>query len=273
MKNTLRQCALAAATLGLSLSAFNATATTQLEDPHLSLQYEGFQVIIDCRERAPIFFHYEPQLDTANYARSEAFVLDPNVPVECQQASTEPYRVPYQVYIQSGKKVSYHRGHLVTANHLDFSPTAIAMSNYMTNIVPMTATVNYDGAWRETEIFTECLRDRITPQDEKTFDVMGGVVWGNNTDNDYFINTHGVRTPDYLWKVMYDSRGRFAKEPSVIAWLIPNDSLAIKENLPRYRTTVRELEALIGYALPIPSELKDLDDMPLWEIPERCNRS
>lgn len=272
MKLTLKKSVLAAF-VGLSLFASNSIAQYSKEDPHMTIQYEGFEVLIDCRERAAIFFHYKPRMDTANYDRSEEFSLDPNIPSECQQTSTETYRVPYQVYVQSGKTIAYHRGHLVTANHLDFSPTAIAMSNYMTNIVPMTATVNKDGAWRGTEEYTECLRDRITEANQGSFSVMGGVVWGNDTKNDHFINTHGVRTPDHLWKVMYDKSTKFAGRPSVIAWLIPNDNTAVKNNLPKYRVTVRELEAKIGYSLPVPVELKDLDNLPMWETPKRCNRS
>ncbi|HIG39559.1 MAG TPA: hypothetical protein EYQ14_03340, partial [Gammaproteobacteria bacterium] len=36
----------------------------------------------------------------------------------------------------------YDRGHLVPANHLDYSKKAIKQSNYMTNILPQAANMN-----------------------------------------------------------------------------------------------------------------------------------
>jgi endonuclease G len=262
----------------------NASAATpadnKIVENLLPIKYEGFEVILDCRERAPIFFHYDAVFDSGNYKRKDTFDIDPNIPKECQQTSSSTYRLPYKTYASSGKTISYHRGHLVPANHLDYSPTAIAMSNFMTNIVPMTATVNAHGAWRETEEMTECLRERLNDpatladgERARTFSVMGGVIWGDNKDNDYFINSHGVRTPDYLWKILYDSRADLNEEPSVIAWIIPNDNKAIANKLPKYRVSVRDIEARIGYSLPIKGMIKDLDDLPLWEQPKYCDRS
>lgn len=283
MKKSLIVKSLLVATVAMGVVGSALSQADELSEAvvknHIPIRYEGFEVILDCRERAPIFFHYSPRYDSADYDRAESFSIDPNIPKECQQTSTNTYRVPYSVYVNSGKSISYHRGHLVTANHMDFSPTAIDMTNFMTNIVPMTATVNADGAWRETEIMTECLRDRLvadpTKEDntKKSFDVMGGVIWGNDESNDYFVNTHGVRTPDYLWKVLYDPHAEFNNQPSVIAWIIPNDNKAIKENLPKYRVTVKDIESKIGFALPIKSEMKKVDDYPLWETPKYCGRS
>jgi len=261
----------------VATSAFTTPVLAEPEKNHIPIRYDGFEVILDCRERAPIFFHFNPKFDTANYDRKEEFSLDPNIPKECQQTSTKPYHIPYEIYATLGKEKRYHRGHFVDANSMDFSPEAIAMTNYMTNIIPMTQTVNQYGAWRGTEEYTECLRDRLpNPEfsdDKRSFSVMGGPIWGDNEDNDYFMNTHGVRTPDYLWKVLYDKDALLNDEPSVIAWIIPNSHDAVKRNLPDYRVKVSEIERHIGFALPIRAELKQRDDMPLWEVPEKCNQS
>ncbi|TXK92768.1 DNA/RNA endonuclease G, partial [Methylococcaceae bacterium HT1] len=61
------------------------------------------------------------------------FYLDPKVPKECQQYSAKTYKA---------KDQRYDRGHLVPANHLDYSKTAIKASNTMTNILPQAANMN-----------------------------------------------------------------------------------------------------------------------------------
>ncbi|MFA5923858.1 MAG: DNA/RNA non-specific endonuclease, partial [Methylococcaceae bacterium] len=123
------------------------------------------------------------QHDTGNEARAKNFKLDPNVPAECQQTSTKGY----------GQ--GYDRGHQVPANHLDDSPVAIKQSNFITNILPQTSQMNR-GAWLLTEEIIECYRDI----DELL--VIGGVIWGSNPDDDYFVQSHGVKTPDAFWKVV-----------------------------------------------------------------------
>jgi len=55
------------------------------------------------------------------------------VPKRCQHTSATAY---------THAPVRYDSGHLVPANHLDASPTAITQSNYMTNVVPQAATMN-----------------------------------------------------------------------------------------------------------------------------------
>src|SRR5690606_35231289 len=103
------------------------------------------------------------------------FKLDSYVPKECQQTSAKGY----------GR--GYDRGHQVPANHLDASAVAIEQSNYMTNILPQVSQMNR-GAWKLTEEIVECYRDI----DELL--VIGGVIWGNNEKDDFFVQSHGVKT-------------------------------------------------------------------------------
>jgi endonuclease G len=88
----------------------------------LKLDYEGFTVWLDCKERAAVKFRYNAQRDTGSFKRYDSFMLDPNVPAECQQFSDKAYGH------------GYDRGHQVPANHLDYSNASIKQSNYMTNI-------------------------------------------------------------------------------------------------------------------------------------------
>jgi endonuclease G, mitochondrial len=96
-------------------------------------------------------------------------------------------RFQLKTYKQKGQR--YDRGHLVPANHLDYSKVAIRQSNFMTNILPQAANMNR-GAWLLTEEITECYRDI----DELL--IIGGVLWGDNLNDDFFTESHGVKTPD-----------------------------------------------------------------------------
>ena len=96
-------------------------------DDMLRLDYEGFTVWLDCERRGAVKFRYNAQRDTGNQPRSSRFYLDPDVPARCQQTSSHSYSHPEQ---------RYDRGHLVPANHLDYSETAIKQSNTMTPLGP-----------------------------------------------------------------------------------------------------------------------------------------
>lgn len=214
----------------------------------LKLGYEGFSVWLDCKERAPVKFRYNAQHDNGNFDRSENFAYDPYVPRECQQTSTNGYG--------SG----YDRGHQVPANHLDYSPVAIKQSNYMTNILPQTSQMNR-GAWLLTEEIVECYRDI----DELL--VLGGVIWGNNIKDDYFVKSHGVRTPDAFWKVIVRGNG------DAIAWIVPNTKDAVADRLDRYLTTVADIERLTGEKLPVSGDARTMKPKSSWLVPIGCNKS
>ena len=85
------------------------------------LDYKGFTVWVDCEKRGAVKFQYNAQRDTGNFKRKKSFYYDPDLPKSCQQTSTKSYK-------KKGQR--YDRGHLVPANHLDFSKKAIKQSNY-----------------------------------------------------------------------------------------------------------------------------------------------
>lgn len=213
----------------------------------LKLDYEGFTLWLDCKERAPVKFRYNAQRDSADFERSESFTYDPYVPRECQQTSTGSY----------GN--GYDRGHQVPANHLDYSAVAIKQSNYMTNIMPQTAQMNR-GAWLRTEEIVECYRDI----DELL--VMGGVIWGYNVKDDYFVKSHGVRTPDAFWKIVVRGNG------DAIAWIVPNTKDAVAERLDRYLSTVADIEKLTGQKLPVTGDARTIKPKAGWLVPAGCNK-
>ena len=213
----------------------------------LKLDYEGFTIWVDCDLRGAVMFRYNAQHDAGTEKRKKIFYLDPNVPAECQQTSTASYQL----------KKGYDRGHLVPANHLDFSAGAIKQSN-MTNILPQASNMNR-GAYLRTEEIVECYRDI----DELL--VIGGVIWGNNPSDDYFVESHGVKTPDAFWKVII-------RNDRVIAWIIPNSAKATAGALDQYLVSVNDIEKLASTKIPVAEYLKSQAQSASWQIPIGCNK-
>ncbi len=233
-----------------------ALADNHSDNQILKLDYTGFTVWLDCDIKGAVRFRYNAQRDTGNAKRHHKFYLDKNVPKHCQQNTTKSYK---------GKQKTgrYDRGHLVPANHMDSDPKAIHDSNYMTNIIPQAANANR-GAWLQTEEIIECYRDI----DELL--VVGGVIWGNDTSDDYFYRSHGIRTPDSMWKVVL--RGAKGDE-RVISWIVPNTQDAKRKKLDKYIVSVSDIEQMTGQKInEVPDYLKDDKARSSWLIPKGCNK-
>jgi endonuclease G len=220
----------------------------------LQREYEGLTVWLDCARRGVVRFRYNAQRDQGDLPRRTSFSLDPDVPARCQQTSTASYKHPDE---------RYDRGHLVPANHLDDSRTAIRQSNHMTNILPQAANI-HRGAWLATEEIIECYRDI----DELL--VLGGVIWGDHPDDDDFVGSHGVKTPDAFWKLVI--RGSPGKE-RVIAWIVPNTTEATRKRLDQYLVSVEEFERRTGETFPeVPAFARAEQPEVSWLIPRGCEK-
>lgn len=214
--------------------------------------YNGFTLWIDCSERGAIMFRYNAQRDEGNFKRENKFSLAPDTPAECQQKRAATYAAKLSAH-------PFDRGHLVTINHLDNDKIAMSQSNYMTNIWPQTAKLNR-GAWEQAEELIECVRDT------EELLVLGGPIMGDDAMNDFFLQSHGVRTPDYFWKVVVGNKRS-------IAWIMPNDTTAEKGNLDKYIVTIDDIEKRAGLVVPVEKEIKSSKALTTWEIPKHCNRS
>jgi endonuclease G len=221
----------------------------KVSDNILKLDYSGFTVWLDCSKRGAIKFQYVAQHDTGSFKRYDKFSLDPKVPADCQQFSTKAYGMKYD------------RGHQVPANHMDNSAVSIKQTNYMANILPQAANMNR-GAWIQTEKITECYRDIAELL------VIGGVIWGNNSTDDYFLQSHGVRTPDAFWKVIV--RGTGADERA-IAWIVPNSQEATGKRLDQFLVSVDEIEKMTGEKIPVADYAKHEKLNASWQIPIGCD--
>jgi endonuclease G len=234
----------------LILTLFNVAAVAA---EVLRLDYSGgFTVWLDCEKRGAVKFQYNAQRDSGNAQRSSSFYMDSKVPTRCQQTSTASYKR------ESGAKPTYDRGHLVPANHLDHSADAIRQTNTITNILPQVASMNR-GAWKHTEEIVECYWDI----DELL--VIGGVLWGTDASNDYFVSSHGITTPDAFWKVV-------VRPGRVMAWIIPNSEAAKYKVLDNYLVSVRKIEKLTGEKIPVEEFLKDEVPNSSWQIPIGCDK-
>jgi len=110
------------------------SAAVSAEEGVIEQPYDGFTVWVDCQRRGAVRFEYTATRDTGNLPRRSSFGPDPDFPAECQQTTGASYKT-------DGPR--YDRGHLVPANHLDDRPKGIRQSNFMTNILPQAANMNY----------------------------------------------------------------------------------------------------------------------------------
>jgi endonuclease G len=94
--------------------------------------------------------------------------------------------------------------------------------------------------------------------------------WDNNPADDYFVQSHGVKTPDAYWKVVVRGTGQNEK---VIEWIVPNTSEATRKNLDKYLVTVDEIEKVTSEKIPVADYAKHDKPSQSWLIPKGCNKS
>ncbi len=249
-------CLLLIAFIGLTACGGGSTPTTQQQSnltTQLSIDYGGFKLLYDCDLKSAIRFEYKLGTDTGNFIRPATFNLDPNLSKNCgQQLSTNSY---------SSVVSGWDRGHLVASNHMDYDAAYLLSANYMTNIVPQLASFN-QGLWKETESITECYRD-IAP-----IRVIGGVIYTDAT-NDFFISSHGIKSPDFFWKTLITTDSN--NQISTISWLFPNQSALA--NLNSHIVSIDELERRLGtdlIALDLANAIKMQKASKSWELPKNC---
>ena len=247
---------LAIAFAGLTACGGGSTSTSQ-QSPvlttQLSLDYGGFRLLYDCDLKSAIRFEYKLDRDTGNFSRPSTFTLDPNLSKNCgQQLTTNSY-----ASVVSG----WDRGHLVASNHMDYDAAYLLSANYMTNIVPQLASFN-QGLWKETESIIECYRYLAPVQ------VIGGVIY-SDTSNDFFLASHGIKSPEFFWNTLITTNS--TNQTETISWLFPNQSALA--NLNSYIVSIEELERKVGsdlVGLDLESAIKMQKASKSWELPKNC---
>lgn len=250
---------------GSSPSPAPAASTPMLSKPWpmdtgtdrvITQDYGAFRLLYDCTERTALRYEYPLGLDTGLLARPPNFTPDDQLPLDCaQQFITGTY---------ASVVAGWDRGHMVSSNHMDNDATALHRANFMTNVVPQLASLNR-GIWLEAENVAECYRD-VAP-----LTVYGGVVY-DDPANDFFLVSHGIRSPDWFWKaIVTTDPGTSA--PKAIAWLIPNqEGLG---PLDSYLVSLDELDAHVGAAMVnipgVPTEMRAAKPATTWPLPANCS--
>ena len=215
------------------------------------LQYDGFQLIVDCEKRSVIQFSYTVGTDTGDLKRRTSFSKDSDFSTDCQQHSSKSY---------SDSREQFDRGHMVPANHLDSLKIGIYQSNYVTNILPQARNMNR-GAWLRTEEIIECHREK------GALHVYGGPLYNTDRSRDFFTESHGVRTPSAFWKVI-------VSENDHIAWIIPNISDAKRSKLNDYLVSIDRIENETGLRFQtIDKDEKVISATTSWEKIPGCDLS
>lgn len=235
--------------LSFSVSAELPSHTKEL----IKLDNGYYSILYNCEMRGYEHFYYASRPDTGNAKRKSSFFQDERLPKHCQQKSTYSYKT-------TGSDPNFDRGHGISYNSHDFDADVAYSTNAFSNIVPQSAPLNRRGLWRHTEKLVECHRDNGTVQ------VYGGVIWGNDASNDLFIDSHGVVTPDYLYKIIEKTNG------DRNAWIMPNDPSPKASDSKKYLVPVTTIEKLTGVVF---NELKNKGKLADREIilPKYCDFS
>ena len=138
------------------------------------------------------------------------------------------------------------------------------------------------GAWLETEMVIECLRD------VEVLTVIGGAVYPSSTEigtgdgpAEFFRNSHGVVTPEYFWKIIASKPdGMYKEDHGIIAFWMPNSVEAVAANIANYIVSIAQLELNLknargssvreGWPLESVSEVFDLPQVVKDHIPTYC---
>lgn len=235
---------------------FHVSGASAARGAIIPLNYgQHWTVWYNCNKRGYEAFYYKTVPDAGNLERYEPFHHEKRIPRRCRQTSTWSYKLP------KDSPIKYDRGHGVHQNIWDHDQRLMKFSNSMANIVPQASKLNRWGAWRQTEKLTECYRDL------GEVSVWGGVIWGTDASNDHFLESHGVVTPDYLWKVIIFPNGE------VNAWLFPNNDSPAADKLDKYLIQPAELGKKAGFNFDIPYEQRYDTDTQSEPMPSNCDWS
>ncbi|WP_178106787.1 DNA/RNA non-specific endonuclease [Pseudomonas mangiferae] len=226
------------------------------------IDYGRFALLYDCQRGEAHRFTYHLDADHGTLKRPGAFTLDQAFPAGCaQQLTTRRY-----AQVHPGFDV----GHLAPINQFDDDLDTMLETNHMPNLVPQWSQHNR-RTWYATELVAECYRD-IRP-----VDVIGGVIYGDeeaDRANDFFVDSHGIRTPEYFWRVIRTTDPDSGEE-TLIAWYLPHRN-DLGTDLDPFLISVHELERILGPDEPpidVPEALKDQRPATSWALPAGCNRS
>lgn len=225
---------------------------TQNNEKYVTINFEHFELEFNCERGGYNHFAYTTVPDSGELERYPTFSGYKEIISSCNyQGKVAEASQNTSTYQSNKTKDTYDRGHGVHQNIWDHNKEYMMQTNYMINIVPHQSTQNRQGLWRYTEKLTECLRGEKDKKG-KTLYVIGGNIWGNDTSNDYFVESHNVQTPDKLFKIIINK-----EDNQAYAWIIPNNKIANSRNANDYVVSIADIENAIGYQFAnIPEHLR-----------------
>ncbi|ETV63549.1 hypothetical protein H257_19525, partial [Aphanomyces astaci] len=189
---------------GPNSTTFNVdVAAAASASTNFYVHHDGYSLSYNCERRTADRWNYTLAKDKKAASRPSSFYTDPMVSKECNQFKTKSYASTHR---------GFDRGHLVASSMMTDSPEQRRGSHYMTNIAPQVSSFN-QGIWENTEDIEACYRNL------QRIYTWGGILYTDDS-NDYFLDSHGIRTPDFWWKVVLTKDDSGADK--IISWFFPN---------------------------------------------------
>ena len=167
--------------------AGGVSPTVQKAPTQRELCYEAFAVLHSGQSKTPVFVAQRlnrASIEDAGEKRTNKFFADARLP-RSERAELSDY-----------KGSGYARGHMAPAGDMP-SPTAMAQSFSLANMVPQNASQN-SGAWAKIEQDTR----RYVLRAKGDVFVITGPVFGPDSQ---VIGANRVRVPTHLFKLVYDA--------------------------------------------------------------------
>lgn len=191
--------------------------------------HKNYAVIHSCAVKAPIavFEHLTPAAMTGTATRKDDFRPDPLVTPNCSATLAD--------YATVGK--THDRGHMSPAKNNTINPEIMSESFFLSNMVPQIAN-NNRGIWKQLEMQE---RQWAMAPGTDFYIISGGIF-----DAGHAKTGNSLGIPTRLYKIIIEKNSK-----KVMAYLMPNSALPVAD-LPKYQTTVAEVEKATGLKFALP---------------------
>lgn len=213
----------------------------------IQLDYDNFTIWHDCKNKGPSFFYFYLDKDDVALDLDPSIGYEPSLPRSCQPFSLQSYSQINREYVGV---------QLIAPRHFDNDAASLSQTYYVSNFIPLLEKVDKTLIHR-INLIIECFRDR------SAIEIIGGVKWGANGDDEHFLLSHGQRTPEAIWYAIFSG-------DQILAWLIPNTNIA-STNLDDYIVSPKQIENAIGLTLPTKLSMERMIEDHSWKLPSNCN--
>jgi len=176
------------------------------------------------------------------FPRKDQFRADPDLP--------KGGRAELDDYTAAGPGGQhYSRGHMANSDDFRFSALAQTETYYLSNMLPQIQ-ANNAGIWLSLE------------NAERAWAVQRGRVWiiAGGVPGPERLGPDQVAIPTSFWKVVVDVKKRAA-----IGFMVPHQAIP-RGDLTPFVTPIADIEAVIGFTLPLPAGVNREADPKLWAI-------